>query len=402
MLNPRSQFLKRSAGILAALIVLSAAALSQGSEQIIFSFDGGNGGGLPRGPLLQDAAGRLYGTTLQGGTQSSGVVFALSPSAGGGWNYRVLHSFKSAEEEPLGRLVFDAAGNLYGTNATVVYKLSHDATGQWKEKVLHTFTDNPDGFGPVAGLTIDAAGNLYGTTAYGGTQGKGTVYELSPNSDGSWTESVLHSFGGSPDADFPGDEVILDSAGNLYGTTFAGGDFNAGAVFELSPGSGGWTEKVIYSFTGTRVDEGAPEAALWMDPSGNLFGTTQGVPIGNGTVFELVRNSDGTWTESKLHSFDRTGIHDGFWPSWSSVVPDKAGNLYSTTLGGGLIGYGIVYRLKPGSAGGWSEQQIYSFAGSPDGANPTTSVLFGLDGAIYGTTEGGGSSAHGTIYRIAP
>jgi uncharacterized repeat protein (TIGR03803 family) len=401
MTGRQSNFMKCAVGMFAAVLVLASAASAQVSEQVIFNFTGDNGSG-PQSPLIQDASGRLYGTTVQGGsTDGFGAVFALAPKTDGSWNYHLLYSFLGGQDgqDPYGRVVFDTAGNLYGTAGTVVFKLSPSGGGQWTEMAIHTFSDPTDGSDILAGLTRDAAGNLYGTAALGGTFGNGMVFELSPNSDGSWTETVLHSFGALPDGALPQAEVILDTAGNVYGTTPQGGTFNQGTVFELSPASGGWTESVLYSFTGTPGDQGRPESPLWLDPSGNLFGTTMGACC-NGTVFELVRGPGGTWTEKTLHTF-RAG-KDGFWPIDGGLVPDKAGNLYSTTVGGGSIGYGTVFALRPNSDGSWTERPIYSFASGTDGANPLQGVVFGKGGVLYGTTQGGGSAGLGTVFKITP
>jgi uncharacterized repeat protein (TIGR03803 family) len=394
--------------LFAAALVLAGAASAQVSEQLIFSFTG-NFGNLPLSPLLRDASGRLYGTTLEGGKESSqcgtrgcGLVFELVPKVGG-WSYRGLYPFHGDDGYgPSGSLVFDAAGNLYGITQNggandlgAVFKLS-PAAGKWTETLIHSFGGAPDGSFPVSGLTEDAAGNLYGTTSGGGASASGSVYKLTPNSDGSWTETVIYSFGGMPDGRLPAAEVVLDSKGNLYGTTEGGGASNLGTVFELSLASGVWTESVLHSFSGSPDDLGQPEAPLCMDSAGDLFGTAAG---GLGAAFELVRNSDGSWTETQLHGFGV--LHDGFEPI-SGLVPGGGGSLYGTTYGGGTHGSGTVYELRPGSGGRWTENVIYNFGyDTGDGEGPATTVTFG-NNALYGTTSAGGSSAEGAVFQITP
>src|ERR1022692_3971273 len=196
-----------------------------------------------------------------------------------------------------------------------------------EEKVLHNFNnDGTDGAEPYAGLIFDAAGNLYGTTSVGGTSNTGTVFELTPAAGGTWTEKVLHSFNNDgTDGLEPYAGLILDAAGNLYGTTQDGGTAFTGTVFELTPAAGGtWTEKVVYSFANNGTDGTIPKAGVIFDAAGNLYGTTtQGGTHGGGTLFELTPAGGGTWTEQVLHNFGNGT--DGFSPQ-ASLVLDGAGN----------------------------------------------------------------------------
>src|SRR5664279_5403051 len=207
-----------------------------------------------------------------------------------------------------------------------------------QEQVLHNFNNNgTDGTFPQAGLIVDGAGNLYGTTSEGGTYiscsgGCGTVFELTPNGSGGWTETVLHNFNSNgTDGANPYAGLIFDAAGNLYGTTTTGGTYYVGTVFELSPSQGGgWTEKVLYSFNYNGTDGNYPQASLTIDAAGNLYGTTwAGGPYGYGygTVFELTPAAGGGWTETVLHNFVGT---DGAAPL-AGLIFDAAGNLYGTT-----------------------------------------------------------------------
>jgi uncharacterized repeat protein (TIGR03803 family) len=416
------KFLGRSASMFALAFVLTNSLAAQVSEQVILNFTGGYNGNGPQSGLVRDGAGRLYGTAATGGNKSSscsvigcGVVFELAPKTGGAWNYNRLYAFTGGNDFlPQGPLVLDAAGNLYGValgNGIApgeVFKLSPGIGGGWTESIIHTFGGTGDGTVPSPGLTIDAVGNLYGTTGAGGTTNQGTAFRLSPNSDGSWTETVLYTFGvQSTDAAGPLAAVILDAAGNLYGTTAYGGTFGWGTVFELSPASGGeWTETVLYSFTG-HTDQGNPRASLWMDAAGNLYGTTFGNVIhgaGDGTVFELLHNPDGSWTQKTLHTFGNVQGTDGIIPGFGALVPDQAGNLYGTTQYGGAHSGGILYKLTSGAAGKWTYSTVYSFqASTTDAVGPTYGVTFAKSGRVlFGTTQHGGTFGSGAVYQITP
>ena len=224
--------------------------------------------------------------------------------------------------------------------------------------MLYSFS-GADGGGPVAGLIFDTAGNLYGTTEEGGAHGAGIVFELTPNGDGSWTESVLHSFNGT-DGSSPFAGVIFDQAGNLYGTTGFGGASATGTVFKLTPNSNGsWTESVLHSFKGK--DGLQPVAGVIFDQAGDLYGTTpEGGAYDYGVVFKLAPNSNGGWNETLLHTF--TGGKDG-GVLVAGVIFDQAGNLYGTTrnedrsLCGGQ-GCGVVFKLTPNSNGGWKSADL--------------------------------------------
>ena len=226
--------------------------------------------------------------------------------------------------------------------------------------MLYNFGNGADGQYPT-GLMMSRSGNLYGTTFEGGIYNNcydgtacGTVFELSPDGRGGWTEAVLHSFGNGTDGQSPFAGLIMDGAGNLYGTTNAGGIYNncnygpitsCGTAFELSPQlGGGWTETVLHNF-GNGTDGQNPESALSSDTAGNLYGTTQdGGLYGNGTVFELSPNSGGGWTETVLHSFNGNGM-DGDFPYSAGVIVDTAGNLYGTTVIAGSHGTGAVFEI---------------------------------------------------------
>src|ERR1022692_2196052 len=348
----------------------------------------------------------MRGKTVPIGLMATLAIFAailFVTSTGAAAEEKVLHSFNSNGTDgihPQAGLIFDAAGNLYGTtsqggssSAGMVFELTPAGGGTWTEKVLYSFHGGADGSSPRAGLIFDAAGNLYGTTYNGGTTFAGTVFELTPTGGGTWTEKVLLSFGNDVDGSNPQGELIFDGAGNLYATTKNGGGPNdAGTVFELTPGAGGtWTEKVLWSF-GTGTDGSDPFGALIFDAAGNLYGTTSlGGTSHSGTAFELTPAGGGNWTESVAHSFGNGT--DGAAPA-AGLLLDGAGNLYGTTYLGGSYGGGTVFRLNAQGL-----VLLYSFSGT-DGANPAAGLLLDAAGNFYGTTYSGGSFAsYGTVFE---
>jgi len=261
------------------------------------------------------------------------------------------------------------------------------ATTQYR--VLHAFGDGNDGAGLWAGVAVGAKGNLYGTTSGGGTYKGGTAFELMPSPHGSWTEAILHNFNsGSQDGAGPFGGVILDAAGNLYGTTeLGGGQYEYGTVFKLVPGPDGWTETILHRF-GPHDKAGAPYAGVVIDGTGNLYGTA-------GAVFELSPTASG-WTEKTLHRFcSWSDCRDGDAPL-AGVILDAAANVYGTTEDGGIpcgsSGCGVVYEIEHGP-NGWHEKVLHYFDNNgKDGVGPGVGALF-MDstGALYGTTTGGGS-----------
>jgi uncharacterized repeat protein (TIGR03803 family) len=314
------------------LLLTGTHAVAQ-QEIVLHNFDNnGKDGFGPVSGLIFDAAGNLYGTTEYGGTGSCtgvfpgcGTVLELSPKPGGGWGEKILHNFVNDGTDgtsPRAGLTIDAHGNLFGTtyyggngrSATctggggcgTVFELSRLASGGWTEKVLHSFDQDGDGILPAASLVFDAAGDIYGTTTSGGSAYYyGTVFELTPIQNGVWGETLLHSFGSNGrDASNPPSGVVFDATGNLYGSTSCGiGAF--GNVFELSPAAGGdWTEKLLHAFQ-RGLDGDCPQGLLSVDTSGSLYGTTLygGSSSNYGTVFALSPQADGGWTEKILHRF---------------------------------------------------------------------------------------------------
>ncbi len=331
-------------------------------EHVLYSFKGGKDGSYPQSRVVFDGAGNLYGTTSYGGTYGFGTIFELKPT-NGRWKESVLYAFKGSSENdgeyPWGGVTIDKAGNLWGTTQLggsgtqicpngcgTVYKLTHSTRG-WKETLLYIFTgQNGDGAGASSGLTFDRAGHLFGTTEQGGSTGYGTVYELAHSKSG-WKESVLYEFSGTTDGAGPNSGLIMDSSGNLYGTTNYGGTSGWGTVFELEHSSTGWTEKVLYSFV---TGEGFPGGNLVFDQSGNLYGAESAVGC-CGAVFELAPNQ-GQWKESVLYTFTGNSHKDGMFPN-GALIFDAGGNLYGTTSWGGYgpcaggLGCGVVFKLSP-------------------------------------------------------
>jgi uncharacterized repeat protein (TIGR03803 family) len=410
------------------------------TESLLREFHGAGDGRYPEGSVIFDASGNLYSTTNGGGSASCGggfacgVVFELSPVSGGAWQEAVLDSlFTQGGINPAAGLVFDGAGNLYGTTSSggnlsgcsgagcgVVFELSPQSDGRWRETLLHAFTGGRDGAVPLSSLIFDAAGNLYGTTSQGGVPGCGggpgcgTVFELSPDGTGHWHETVLHAFTGGRDGAFPVSSLIFDAVGNLYGNAAAGGGSGTGCagsgcgvIFELSPTtSGSWSGTVLHAFTG--VSDGSdPQGNLVFDPAGNLYGATFfggngcGGGAGCGTIFELSPTSGGQWKGKELHTF--SGTADGAYPS-AGLVLDAAGDLYGTaSRGGGVCACGVVFKLSPNSNGSWHETLLHTFAGGPgDGELPFASLIFDASGNLYGTTFSGGKSGYGTVFEITP
>jgi uncharacterized repeat protein (TIGR03803 family) len=374
---------------------LVAAAWAAPREKVLHAFYN-RPAHLPTSRLVADAAGALYGTTELDGIHQSGTVYQLSPVSGGGWIYRVLHVFNGRDgAKPYGgTLLLDAAGSLYGVTlgggangSGIVFELSPGSGGKWIFKTLHNFNFT-DGAEPTTSLVMDASGILYGGTDAGGTTGVGVIYSLTPESSGHWRETVLHNF--TPD-DGTGATAGLtfdSTANNLYGAT-------TNAVFVLTRNSGGgWTESTAYKFQ--MQDGNAPNGDLIFDSAGNLYGTCEaGGTQEVGTAFRLTPQSGGGWTSTVLHSFpaDKT---DGFSPS-GGLALDSAGNVYGTTQFGGLSDAGTVYKLTNNT---WSETVLHNFTGGHDGAVPLAGLILDKSGNLYGTTANSGAGGAGVLFEI--
>jgi uncharacterized repeat protein (TIGR03803 family) len=380
------------------------------TDKTLYRFNGTYGEG-PVAGLVFDSVGNLYGTTSDGGPFGVGTVFELTPGVNGTWSYKMIHGFNGTDGRyPSAGLVLDSAGNLYGTTAAAgpagrelgnVFELISGADGKWTEKVLHNFSGS-DGSEPVSGLVFDASGDLYGTTFSGGGFGKGCVFELIPGSNGKWSEKVLHAFqSNGTDGAAPRAGVIFDESGNLYGTTFDGGKLfdncgssGCGTVFELSPGSNGfWSETILFTFQPNTTGRN-PDGGVIFDTSGNLYGTTSG--SGPANVFSLSPGANGTWTEKVLYS-----VGGGVT---SSLIFDSAGNLYGTNDE-------VAFELKPDADGQWKESILHTFSQSNGGGgiDPQSSLIFDSVGNLYGTATKGGNlndcvsqPGCGVIFKLTP
>lgn len=364
-----------------------------------------------------DSAGNLYGVRAYYGPSGGGTVFELLPKAGGGWSELLLHSFGNGTDGvyPYGHLVFDADGNLYGTTERgglhgygTVFELSPKSSGGWSEKVLRSFKNNgTDGYSPYAGVIFDAAGNLYGTTLGGGAYGDGTVFELTPSSNG-WTERILRSFSSNDGASlFAG--VVFDTSGNLYGAACYGGTHGNGTVFQLTPqGESQWGGKVLHNF-GSSNDGQCPIATPVIAANGDIYGTTVsgGGSPDYGVVYSLSKAASNTWQETPVRNFSQdTSGASGITP-WAGVVVDSGGNLYGTTdYGGNFISTcgagscGTLYELS--NSGGTIIETILDSFSYTNGSNPVAALTVDASGNLYGTAADGGTNENGVVFEVEP
>jgi uncharacterized repeat protein (TIGR03803 family) len=400
-------------GVIACVVTLMCIATADAQTfTVLHRFDdtkGAKDGRYPFGALIWGPGGTLYGTTdAGGGVVNAGTVFQVSPSG----QESVLYSFRMAPDGkmPQGALVLGPDGTSYGTTNEggsagfgTVFKLVN-VNGTYRETVVYSFQGGNDGAYPSSSLVLDAAGNLYGTTFYGGETscflGCGTVFKIDANGQ----ETIVYAFGGAPDGAYPYSGLIEDSAGNLYGTTTAGGSQNQGTVFTLNPNG---QETILHNFAGP-PDGAGPYAGLFRDAAGNLFGTTQtgGNKLGNcsgfgcGTVFEV----KSTGEEVVLYSF--FNWKNGGNP-YGGVVEDKAGNLYGTTLGLGNTSIechyygrcGTIFKLHPNG----TLTTLHTFTNSGDGAFPRDSLIVDESGNLYGTSSGNSDTgSQGTVFKLTP
>ena len=352
------------------------------------------------------------------GAQGCGVVFMLTPPKNrtGAWTETVIYQFQGGTDlsTPMAGLTFDKAGNLYGstfyggTNQFCcggIFELSPPkAPGNaWTETILYDFLElDDDGNYPLGRLVFDSAGNLYGTCVEGGPGNfLGTLFQLVPPPQGGtmWTENLLYLFQGFGDGEFPQGTLLMDNLGNLYGTT-GEGENSGGIFFEVSPPKSGnqWTFTPLYTFNG--AIEGYQQADLTL-LAGRLFGTAGAGGANNaGTVFSLKPPvPGGQWKEATIYAF--AGGGDGNAPT-RTLVADKSGNLYGATTRGGTNDDGIVFRLSPQPGGTWTKTTLHKFSGGNDGAQPASGLIFGKFGALYGVTVAGGVSGNGTVYGVLP
>jgi uncharacterized repeat protein (TIGR03803 family) len=335
------------------------------------------------------------------------MVLILAGAAWAGPKYKVLHAFGKGKDGGglWGSLAFDTHGNLYGTTSGggaygdgTVFELTTGSKGKWSENILHSFPSFPnDGGGLFSTPIVDAAGNLYGTTeGGGGPYTYGTVFELTPGSGG-WTETVLHGFvrgiAGSPQG-----PLTMDTAGNLYGT--------ADDPFELSRSSGTWKLTLLHKFPSYKGDGNGANGGVILDTSGNVYGVTGlgGTSTlcaeGCGTAYELHRAPGGGWKEHILHDFGTGG--DDMLIS-GALLLGGTGNIYGAA-DGGAYNQGAVYRLSHGSDGHWKAAIQYSFTGGANGGGPSGGLVMDKFGDLYGATVNGGDPlcGCGVVYKLAP
>ena len=373
------------------------------------------------------------GFAAAAGLGALAAVGCLAAEPAAASTYKILHSFGASEENGLTPLsaLMDAKGKLYGATAYggggsgpnswcpgygcgVEFELSPPATtgGAWTETVLHSFgASSMDTANPQSAVIMDTKGNLYGTTAGVGSL-VASAFELSPpaKTGGAWTETVLYSFGGSSITDpfGPLSALIRDDKGNLYGNAANGGAYGSGVAFELSPPAatgGKWTLTVLHSFGASSTDGHFPEGTLIKDDKGNLYGTTLvGGAYGSGAAFELSppATTGGKWTETVLHSF-RVGSTDGQYPQTAGLIMDAKGKLYGTTDQGGAYVYGTVFELSPpATTGGKWTETLLHSFSGADGQYPVAALIMDAKGNLCGTTALGGGRGFGVVFELSP
>jgi uncharacterized repeat protein (TIGR03803 family) len=386
--------------VLAAVVPVHAQTFS-----ILHSFSGGGDGGYPYAGVTLTSGGSLYGSTSQGGSHGAGVVYKLTPH-GSSWTLAPLYTFTGGSDGnfPMGKITIGPGGVLYGTTNLggngfgVVFSLRPPSgpcrvvSCPWTETVLYAFQGGTDGAYPgyEDKLIFDAAGNLYGTTA-GDSTGRinGTVFELS-HTGSAWTETILHRFTGGQQ---PYAGVTFDAAGNLYGTTPNGGnracDNGCGTIYELVHSGSGWTFQNLYAFA-DGSDGGIPIGGLTFDQAGNLYGGTALAP---GTIYKLTP-SGGSWNFSTVYTFN-----SGFGP-YDSPTFDAAGNMYGTVFNA-IGNSGWVFKLTPAGDGTWTQNMLTVFGLDNNASGPFDSVVLDANGNIFGTTNTGGTSQAGTVWEIS-
>ena len=391
--------------VLAFGLVLGSAQPAHAQFLYLHAFTGGNDGGYPTSIAI-DPYGNLFGTTVIGGT-----VFQSKNVRSG----RTFATLTSAWQQPAGVTIHGGVlygateiGGLHGSGCDtygcgLVFRSRPPAQAPpnaiitWSGEELYEFTGIPDGASPSSSLLVDNAGNLFGTTLGGGPLGRGTVYKLTPT-DGGWTKSTLYAFTAAQDGTAPYGGVIMDAAGNLYGTTASGtSDYFWGTVYKLTPSGSGWTETILYAFQDGN-DGASPVSGLIFDPAGNLYGTTAGGgEYLDGTAFELIPHPSGNWSFSLVYPFQ--GSRDiGNLPLGPLAI-DAAGNLYGASYNGGAYEMGSVYELSP-SGGSWTYTSLHDFTGGVDGGGPISGVVLDTSGNIYGSASAGGTHGDGVLFEI--
>jgi uncharacterized repeat protein (TIGR03803 family) len=400
---------------LCLMLTLTIFSYGQAQEKVLYSFGSVPNDGLdPTSALVSDSAGNLYGTAENGGTGQGGTIFELAPQSDGTWGETTIYNFCSLSNcddgfFPEAGLVFDAKGNLYGTTTSggsacanssnrcgVAFELSPPPQpgSNWTLSVLYNFCSNfrsglcLDGYEPTSQLIFDASGNLYGTTSNGSVNGNsGLAFELSPGTNG-WTETILYNFcsiGSLCKDGYIPHGLTFDASGNLVGTTAGGGRFNKGLLYKLTPVSDGWAETVVFNFYGQNGGSAAP---VTIDAIGNLYDTTQNSLFQANIERQQVRTRDFTSSVG--------------YDSKSGVLIDLARNvLHGTTSAGGANSAGTVWEVNV-------QRQIvpiYTFcsqANCADGGRSQGNLLEDSSGNLYGTAPQGGAYSNGVVFKVIP
>ena len=333
------------------------------------------------------------------------LAVALFTLPGQAQTEKIIYSFGGGTDGAIPEdVILDANGNLYGTVETGganggggVFELSPNTSGGWTKTMLYSFSfTGSDVALPASNLVFDTKGNLYGISAIGGAHGSGGIFELSPGTGGVWTEKVIYSFAGGSDVVSFQSSLAIDGAGNLYSyraSTSSSVAGTYGAVFELVAGSSGtWSEKILHTFSGGNDGSAQYGGRLAIDSSGNLYGQANGGAHDYGLVFELVHGANGTWSEKVLHTF--TGGADGAAGFEDLLLIEPNGNIFGASLWN-------VFELVRGSNGTWTEKTLHTFSGGGDGAFPDSGMIMDASGKLYGITNEGGAH-HGTVFELTP
>jgi len=373
-------------------VVISTTCSFAVTEKVIYNFTGGSDGERPIGNLVFDSSGNAYGTTTYGGDTECnsnvgcGTVFELSPNPDGTWMETTVYSFKGGKDGqfPYWGVVMDSAGDLYGTTSEgggcsnegcgTVFELKSAHDGTWSESIIHSFQGNADGSNPSGALAIGSNGTLYGVTPGGGARQDGAVFALRPDGNG-WLKSTIYNFTGGYDGTSPQSVILRGSA--LYGTTMQGGAYGLGTVFKITQSDSQVVETTLYNFTGGLI--GSEPTGSLAAQDGNLYGALAiGGAYNVGTIYELTP-AQGNWSIHVLHTF--TGGNDGGYPE-TGVILDQAGDVLGTTSRGGFYQLGTVFRLRRQENGRWGESVVWDFTGGDDGEYPES--LVGSEGSLYG------------------
>jgi uncharacterized repeat protein (TIGR03803 family) len=398
------------------LIVIVVPEADAQTFAVLYDFTDQSDGGKPGAGMTVGRDGKFYGTTQYGGDllcdlggiPGCGVLFEFS-NPGSGWRLTPLHDFDNGAESPYpGVPAIGRKGNLYDiTNLGGVYRSGTifeaiPRPGAWRFKMLHRFTGGSDGGAPTRldPLLFDSSGNVYGAATYGGSTNSGVVYELTPAS-GVWTEKVLYSFTGDKDGSHLRG-ITFDGQGNIYGVAaYSGGNqdcgfgYGCGTVYKLTHSQSGWGETTLHTFR-QGVDGGWP-GPLIRDKAGNLYGITEGYgPKNNGGTVWKMSPSNGGWTFRVLHAFATETVDDfGPYP----LTMDDAGNLYGITNWGGANNEGLLFKLTPAN-GRWKYTDLHDFG--QDGCYPQGAVIRDAGGRLYGTAESCGKYDYGVIWEFTP